>query len=203
MMKLLISQTSPYARAARMAVSVLNLESQVEMQIVNHRGYDEQLLARNPLGKVPTLILENEVVLFDSRVIVEYLYHLKGQAAYLLQDTDKFQSQTTLALAAGLMDCTIAAGVEKRNHDLGSQNLQWIERQEGKVARTLEYLDKAPVSSKFTPLPTADQIFMASALGYLDFVVNENWKSSYPILAKWLFEFSECVSSFHLTAPKS
>ncbi|WP_157747577.1 hypothetical protein [Cohaesibacter sp. ES.047] len=45
MMKLKISQTSPYARAARIAVSLLNLESQDEMQIVNNRGHDEQLLA--------------------------------------------------------------------------------------------------------------------------------------------------------------
>ncbi|HAT85437.1 MAG TPA: glutathione S-transferase [Rhizobiales bacterium] len=202
MMKLLISLTSPYARSARLAVAALELETQVDMQTVNHRGFDDALLSQNPLGKVPTLTLEDGTVLFDSRVVVDYLYAFQGKSEYLFRGADRFQGQTNMALATGLMDCTIAAAVEKRNHEDACQNVQWIERQEGKVMRALAYLEKAPLSSDFASLPSADQIFMASALGYLDFMIGEGWKKDHPVLAKWLQDFADSVPAFELTVPQ-
>lgn len=139
-MKLLISLTSRYARAARIAVPVLELQGQVDVQTVNHRGFDERLLKKNPLGKVPTLILQDEAVLFDSRVIVSHLYEQAGRAAELHRGPKKSRGATRQALATGVMDCTIAAAVEKRNHAPDCQNSAWIDRQEGKLCRVLGFL---------------------------------------------------------------
>ncbi|WP_157967545.1 glutathione S-transferase N-terminal domain-containing protein [Cohaesibacter intestini] len=208
-MKLLISPTSPYARTARMAVSVLELDKEVTIQTVNHRGHDETLLVRNPLGKVPTLILENEEVLYDSRVILDCLYERKGKAAFQFRGPDKYQGLTRQALAAGLMDCTIAAAIETRNHDQDRQNSQWIDRQEGKILRALAMLDQAHLVTDFAPLPSADQLFLASALGYLDFTTQgtwwgkwqQSWQQAHPNLAQWLQEFADAVPAFGATTP--
>ncbi|WP_281405408.1 glutathione S-transferase N-terminal domain-containing protein [Cohaesibacter sp. CAU 1516] len=56
-------------------------------------------MVRNPLGKVPTLILENEEVLYDSRVILDCLYERKGKAAFQFRGPDKYQGLIRQALA--------------------------------------------------------------------------------------------------------
>lgn len=200
-MKLLISLTSPYARSARIAIGALGLEPQIDIQVVDNRGYDEALLKRNPLGKVPTLVLKTGEVLFDSRAIVDYLYGYAEKSAFLFRDPNKLMGPTRLALATGMMDCTIAAAVERRNHEQACQNGQWIERQEGKVARALAHLEQAKPSDAFAPLPTADQIFLASALGYLEFMKFGAWKDDHPSLAQWLETFSQAVPAFEATKP--
>lgn len=202
-MKLLISLTSPYARAARIAVSVLELQGQVDVQTVNHRGFDERLLKQNPLGKVPTLILQDEAVLFDSRVIVSHLYEQAGRAAELHRGPEKFRGATRQALATGVMDCTIAAAVEKRNHAPDCQNSAWIDRQEGKLRRVLGFLAETGLSSDFIPIPSADDIFLACALGYLDFILPEIWKDADPALQQWLRDFSDHVPAFEETRPQN
>ena len=201
-MKLLISPTSPYARTARLAVSVLALEPHIDMQVVDNRGFDETLLKRNPLGKVPTLILENEEALFDSRTVVEFLYDHAGRRDYLYRAPNKMMGPTKLALAVGLMDCMIAAAIERRNHEQACQNNQWIERQEGKISRALAYLEQDEPCADFSPLPSADQLFLASALGYQDFMQFGDWKDDCPRLAQWLETFSKAVPAFEETKPR-
>jgi glutathione S-transferase len=69
MLTLYHSLTSPYARKVR---SVL-LEKRVAFEGVNVAEAARSAAEHNPLGKVPTLLLGDGTVLFDSRVIVETL----------------------------------------------------------------------------------------------------------------------------------
>lgn len=201
MLKLLISLTSPYARTARIAVSALDLKAQTDVQLVDHRGHDQTLLSQNPLGKVPTLILEDGAVLYDSRVILECLYQRAGQSDLLYPGSDKFSVMTRQALAAGLMDCTIAAAVERRNHAVECRNDAWIERQETKVFRALGELERSVPQKNVSSIPSADEIFLASALGYLDFMMPGRWRDAHPMLCDWLNEFSGTVASYSETMP--
>lgn len=69
MLTLYHSLTSPYARKVR---SVL-LEKRIAFEGVNVADAGRSAAEHNPLGKVPTLVLGDGTVLFDSRVIVEAL----------------------------------------------------------------------------------------------------------------------------------
>jgi glutathione S-transferase len=69
-MKLIGSLTSPYVRKVRIVMAEKKLDFQHELEDV---WASDKILASNPLGKVPCLVLPGGEAIFDSRVIVEYL----------------------------------------------------------------------------------------------------------------------------------
>lgn len=70
-MKLIGSLTSPYARKARVVLAEKKIEYDFELD--SPWTPDNKVAQINPLGKIPVLVLDDDTVLFDSRVIVEYL----------------------------------------------------------------------------------------------------------------------------------
>jgi glutathione S-transferase len=75
-MTLRISATSPYARKVRIAVSVLGLEDRVKVSLADTYDPDDQIRTENPLGKVPTLLLDDGRSIYDSFVILTFLNDL-------------------------------------------------------------------------------------------------------------------------------
>ena len=73
-MKLFYTKRSPYARKVR----VLALEKGITLDLINEdlAKKSKVLLDSNPLGKVPTLILDNGDTIYDSVVICQYLDEL-------------------------------------------------------------------------------------------------------------------------------
>src|SRR5258706_13249227 len=70
-MKLLASLASPYTRKVRVVLAEKKIECELDLVDVN--PVDNRGNAANPLGKVPTLVLDDGMALYDSRVIVEFL----------------------------------------------------------------------------------------------------------------------------------
>ncbi|HMA93115.1 MAG TPA: glutathione S-transferase N-terminal domain-containing protein, partial [Polyangiaceae bacterium] len=68
-MKLLHSLTSPYSRKVRVTL----LEKGISFEDIDVAKSATQPGSFNPLGKVPTLVLDDGTVLFDSTVITETL----------------------------------------------------------------------------------------------------------------------------------
>jgi len=57
---------------------------------------------QNPLGKIPALVLEDGTVLFDSRVILDYLDHRAGGGRIVPSDAGaRFAALRLQALADG------------------------------------------------------------------------------------------------------
>ena len=79
-MKLYHSTTSPYVRKVMVAAIELGLADRIETVAakVSPIVRTAPVIADNPLGKLPTLITDDGMVLFDSRVILEYLDGLAG-----------------------------------------------------------------------------------------------------------------------------
>ena len=72
-MKLRYSPTSPYVRKATVTILEKGLEQRVERVATDPWAADTDLAGDNPLGKVPTLILDDGRILHDSPVICDYL----------------------------------------------------------------------------------------------------------------------------------
>jgi glutathione S-transferase len=70
-MKLIGSLTSPFVRKARVVLAEKKID--YEFEIDSPWTPENQVANVNPLGKIPVLVLDDNTVLFDSRVIVEYL----------------------------------------------------------------------------------------------------------------------------------
>ncbi|HLY90910.1 MAG TPA: glutathione S-transferase N-terminal domain-containing protein, partial [Acetobacteraceae bacterium] len=75
MMKLHWSPRSPYVRKVMVVAHELGLADRIETvrTVVGGTTPHLELMRENPLGKIPTLVLEDGTILYDSPVICEYL----------------------------------------------------------------------------------------------------------------------------------
>ena len=84
-MKLFFSPTSPYVKKVLISAFELNLADQIELLPAKTSPVlrDQSVVAKNPLGKIPTLIVADGRALFDSRVICEYLNDIANGHLFL------------------------------------------------------------------------------------------------------------------------
>jgi len=82
-MKLFYSATSPFVRKCLVSARELGLRERLELlpAAPHPVNRDRALSSHNPLGQVPTLITQEGIVLYDSRVICEYLNSLGDGAS--------------------------------------------------------------------------------------------------------------------------
>jgi glutathione S-transferase len=191
---------SPFVRKVRIAASILGLDSRIKIEAADTADPKDTVRRQNPLGKIPALVLDDGLVLFDSRVILDYLDHVAGGGRIVPADPKaRFAALRLQALADGIMDASILRIYEARWRDPAKHEPKWVDHQAGKVARGLASLEAAPPARDATP--TVGQIALACALGYQDFRFNGTWRKDHPRLVKYLDEFSAAVPAFAATAP--
>ncbi|HEX6137803.1 MAG TPA: glutathione S-transferase [Casimicrobiaceae bacterium] len=200
-MKLIASQTSPYARKVRIALA----EKKIEYQIVETSAWEpgNPVHAYNPLGKLPVLILDDGTHLYDSRVIVEYI-DLVSPVSRLIPEParQRIAVKKWEALADGVCDAAAAIVVEHRRPKK-LQSDEWIERQRRKIDEGVAELarelgDRAWCYGEAWSL--AD-IATGCALGYLDLRHAElDWRDLHPNLARLADRLGK-RASFADTAP--
>lgn len=201
-MKLLYSVPSPFARK----VLVLAHETGVIDQIntvdcaLTPIAPDAKVVKENPVGKIPTLLLEDGTSLFDSRVICEYLDGLhEGPKMFPTEGITRWKTLTLQALADGILDAAILVRYETFLRPESYRWPEWIEGQMLKVYRSLDQLESDVGSLKDSI--NMGKIGVGCALGYLDFrFSNENWRARCPKLAGWYSEF-EARPSMQATQP--
>lgn len=138
-MKLIYSGISPYARAARMVVRELGLTQKVEE--VEYHPFDNppELIDANPLCKVPCLIDDNGMSIFDSQVICEYFDQFEQESSRLFKDVNAdWQLKTLYSLTRGLLDTAVALQQDKMRGE--GQSDFWQERFNKALDRGLGYL---------------------------------------------------------------
>lgn len=138
-MKLYLSLTSSFSRKVR----VLLLEKKVahDAEMLNLWEPNE-LQKINPIGKVPTLVLDDGRVLIASAVIADYLDERYPQPRFIPSDPDRrLQVRQTEAIADGAMDAVAASLYEARFHDEKQRSQAWLDRQRGKVDAGLAALE--------------------------------------------------------------
>jgi glutathione S-transferase len=194
MMILRYSAASPYARKIRIAADVLGLSSRIEVVAASTADPNDTLRQQNPLGKIPTLILEDGSALYDSRVIADYLDHLGG-GNLIPPAPRRFEVLRLQALGDGINDAALLIRYETamRRPELRDQDA--IDLQQGKIDRALAALDATPPAG---PVDIG-QIAVACALGYLDLRFAGAWRAKHAKLAAWLCDFAAQVPAFDAT----
>jgi glutathione S-transferase len=200
MLVLRSSTTSPFARKIRIAISILGLEDEIRVENADTLDPKDSVRQQNPLGKIPTLILEDGSTLFDSRVILEYLDdRVGGESILPSAGAARLEALRLQALADGILDAGILRVYEGRFRPAEKHEPKWVDHQAGKMDRALAELEKAPPA--LTPMLHVGHITLACALGYLDFRFGTGWRNTHPKLVKWLHEFADKVPAFADTAP--
>jgi glutathione S-transferase len=183
-MRLLASPTSPYARKARIVALEKGLMDRLTVEMLNPFEEGDRLAAVNPLGKVPTLVLDSGAALFDSLVICEYLDHLDGKPTLLPPSgAERFEVLAWHALAQGVIDAAVSMVMERRRPE-ARQSPMWLERWSAAILRGLEALDQTverrPGDFDLGAITTA------CALGYLEFRLPDlAWPESVNALKAW------------------
>lgn len=201
---LLSSPPSPFGRKVKIAASLLGLSDRITVVPVETVVPDGELLARNPLGKIPALVPATGAALYDSRVILEYLDHLAGGGRIIPAEAGpRFAALTLQALCDGLMDAALLQVYETRLRPEGERSPGWSARQAEKVRRALATLEAAPPAAVSDPAAiTVGEIALACALGYLDLRFAGAWRAEHPALAAWLESFAAAVPAFEATRVK-
>ncbi|MDG5495184.1 glutathione S-transferase N-terminal domain-containing protein [Niveispirillum sp. BGYR6] len=201
-MKLRYSQTSPYVRKVLMVAHETGLADRIELCPVNVWGPDNPIVRENPLAKIPTLLTEDGMVLFDSPVIAEYLDSLHGGRKLLPPGAgkDRWIALRQQALGDGICD----AAVLRRMESLRPESLRsadWDSRQRAAMVRAFDRLEEEAGDLPPPDAPTIGGLAVLSAMAYLDFRFgHEPWRPGHPTLARW-FEAATRRPSFLATEP--
>jgi glutathione S-transferase len=187
-MKLIGSTTSPYVRKVRVVMA----EKKLDYQFVLEDVWSAQsgIVASNPLGKVPCLVMEGAEAVFDSRVIVEYLDTLSPVGKLIpVQGRERAEVKTWEALADGVMDAALLARMEAIWTDRrDEQRCQaWIDRQLGKIDAALKSMSHGLGEKPFCSGIhfSLSDVAVGCALGYLTFRFPQiEWRTTYPNLAR-------------------
>ncbi len=204
-MKLIGSLTSPYVRKVRVVLAEKKLDVQFVLEDV---WGDDAILAANPLGKVPCLVMDGGEAVFDSRVIVECVETLSPVGKLIpASGRERVEVRTWEALADGLLDASIAARMEAvwTGRTEAQRSQAWIDRQLVRVHSALRAMDQGLGDKPFCVgihMSLAD-IAVVVALGYLDFRFPEiDWRASHPNLLR-LHDKLATRQSFVDTAPQA
>jgi glutathione S-transferase len=191
-MKLFYSAASPFVRKCLVSAHELGLAERLELlpAAAHPVNRDRAVVAHNPLGKVPTLIMDDGSVLYDSRVICEFLNTLGDGHLLPAQGHSRWPVLVDQALADGLLDAAVLTRYETFARPEKLRWTEWTEGQLDKVGCALaEFERRAPSFGDRVDLGT---IAVACALGYLDFRYGSmGWRDKYPSVAAWYRHFGE------------
>lgn len=193
------SPASPFGRKVKVAAAICGLTDRFRVETTDTMNPADPIRSQNPLGKIPALILDNGAVLFDSRVILEWLDHAVGGGVIIPPAPQRFTALTLQALADGIMDASILIVYEHRFRPAEHHHQRWLDHQADKVTRSLAALEEAPPTMDGGP--HVGHIALACALGYRDFRFQGAWRAEHPRLVEWLDRFAAAVPAFEESRP--
>ena len=170
-MKLHSNPASPYGRKVKVVAHETGLFPRLSIHNLQTSavGPDLALVADNPLGKIPCLVLDNGGALYDSRVICEYLDTLhQGARLFPAGGAERWEALRLQALADGIMDAALLTRYETFLRPEALRWTAWVDGQLDKVARALDRIE-AVEAPGFGARVDIGTITIACALGYLDF----------------------------------
>lgn len=134
---------SPFVRRVAVTMELLGLQFE-------HRNWSvgrdaDKIRQYNPLGRVPTLVLDDGEVLIESAYILEYLDELAGSARAFLPaaGVERRRGLKLMATAAGGADKAVAHVYERMFRPQAKWHQPWLDRCQTQTAAALRELEKA------------------------------------------------------------
>ena len=202
-MKLLASLASPYTRKVRVVLAEKKIECELELVDVN--PVENPVNASNPLGKVPTLLLDDGTALYDSRVIVEFL-DARSPINRLIPDEtrDRVGVRRWEALADGVLDAGLLVRYESLR-DKRERSQDWTDKQVARMHRAMALMAKDLDGRTWcTDRYSLADIAVGCAIGWLGFRKpgDVDWEAEYTPVAKHYRKLME-RAAFADTVPQA
>ena len=192
-MKLYWSSRSPFARKVMVAAHETGQAQLIACVpvVVSPFAASTVFTADNPLARIPTLITNDGVALYDSAVICEYLDDLNTRARLFPTDAaTRIRVLTLQALGDGLMDMLVFwTSIRARFDGPNVDALASASRL--KLANVLDALERRVDELGGEHLHIG-ALAVGVGLGYLDFrYAAEEWRAGRPRLAAWHTTFEQ------------
>lgn len=181
-MKLYYSPTSPYVRKVTVLAQETGLDAKIERLATPTTPIDQNpdVAKANPVAKVPTLVTDDGLHLFDSRVICEYLDTLHDKAKFFpASGKARWVALREQALGDGLLDAALLVRYEGFLRPEDKRWPSWADGQMKKVRGAMAEIEK--LSAGFGDRVDIGTVSIACALGYMDFrYADMGWRKDYP-----------------------
>lgn len=192
-MKLLWSSRSPYVRKVMICAHEAGLADRIERiaSVVSISRPNPDVMRHNPLGKIPTLILDDGRVLYDSIVICEYFDGLApAPRLFPARGEPRWQALRRHALGNGMLD-TLLLWRSEAAKPAARQTPEWLDGFTLKIRNALDTIEadaEAMAAGGFD----IGHVGVGAALAYLDFRFGElDWRANHPRAAAWMQQFSQ------------
>jgi glutathione S-transferase len=199
-MKLRYTAASPFSRKVLVVAHECGLADRVEKVPADLEHPEGDLANDNPLGKVPTLVLDDGSALIESPLICDWLEQ-QGNGKLIPRDGKARVAALQLqAFGDGIGEAAINV---QRERNRGEQRVGAIEaRWRGKFDRTLDLLERE-FDRRMAGPANIGHVALACALEWIDFRMTDmEWRARCPKLAKWYAEFAQRPSMIETAPPK-
>lgn len=183
-MKLHWSPKSPYVRKVMMCAEELQVTDRLTLvrSVAAMLKPNPAIMQDNPLSKIPTLVLDDGTVLFDSSVICQYLNELVQGPLIAAAGTARWQALRWEAFGDGLLDVLILWRNEREREHPIQVLMDAFELKTHAALKRLESEVKALDAATFG----LGHVSLCCALGYLDYRFDAlGWRGEAPNLARW------------------
>jgi len=192
-MKLHWSPRSPFVRKVMIVAHERGLISRITCvrTVAATAKPHAELMRDNPLSKIPTLVLDDGTVLYDSPVICEYFDSLGDvEDAPKLLPVDPKARLVALrrqALGDGFLDLLVLLRDERMRVQPSDAHLVSAAVRKRAILESLEQEATELAAAPFR----IGHVAIGCALSYLDFrYADEDWREAYPRLAAWHATFA-------------
>ncbi|QQS12344.1 MAG: glutathione S-transferase N-terminal domain-containing protein [Rhodospirillales bacterium] len=191
-MKLFWSSRSPFVRKVMVVAHETGVAGRIvcERTIVAAANPNRELMTLNPLGKLPTLLLDDGAALYDSRVICEFLDTLHaGRRLFPVDPARRVDALRRQALGDGAMDMLILRLSERARPEArrSPELMAGFALKRDAILAALEAMAPALAAIPYD----IGHVAIGCALSYLDFrFAEDSWRSGRPALAAWHADFA-------------
>lgn len=184
-MKLHWSPRSPFVRKVMIVAHEIGIADQLDRvrTVAATTKPHPELMKDNPLSKLPTLVLADGTVIYDSPVICEYFDSLhNGPKLFPASMPERLTALRWQALGDGMLDFLL---LWRNELTRPAQSEPHLESYRIKRGKTLASLEAETAALERTPY-SIGHITVGVALGYIDFrFEGDTWRQDHPKLAAW------------------
>lgn len=195
-MKLVFTPNSNYVHKALVVAHEAGVLGRLHFERQVPFDADTRIWDYNPLGKVPTLVLDDGQSLYGGLVICEYLDSLAAQPTGLFpRDSSQFQVRRMMMTGDGLFDATTNMRVEGWR-PVAERHIDFMQRERRKIMNCLDVMERDAAGFANNSFHIG-QVCFAGGLSYLSHrdPVREHvlepgdasfdWRAGRPNLARW------------------
>ena len=185
------SPRSPFVRKVMIAAHELGLSDRLETvrTVVAASQPNIELMKQNPQSRLPTLVLADGTVIYDSPVICEYFDSLHdGEKLFPANFPERLTALRRQSLGDGMLD-TMLMWRGEATRPPEQQSIKHMQAWRLKTNVSVDMLETeadALAAARFS----IGHIALGVALGYIDFRFPElAWRTGHPKLAAWYASF--------------